>query len=608
MPANLTIITGNPEGSSWSQVHEVREKVESPNRGNLIICLSVSVADEVTRVSLGKEILQRIEEEYFGNNTLTLYNSLKATLEVIQRQYKDHQISVVAVSVFEGVVFAAAVGFAKVEIYRDRVLSKILESGDSTVVVSGHSKEGDVLIIGTKAYFEMFDESEIKKALDTGVEEAVESLTPLLHMDSDTSSVAGAFVSFSSIGMEGMAISTKIPEQESVPREVKRKRFRDRFSKKSLYISKTLDLPPEDTKRKKVVVSVGILLILLLTVSIIFGSRKKSESETLASYESRLVEAQRNLDAAQELLGVSPERAREEFINSRKVMEELVAEGVVDERLDSLKSDIDFAEGKILGVYEITPKLFLDLGLLSEGFSGEDMAVSNDNLYVLDADGEKIVESTFGSKKSEVVAGPAVVNNAREVGAYSGRVFAETDKGIEEVVGSRELVIEDLPNEIIFDVYAGNIYVLDSGGSQITRYPGLGTGFGTGKSWLKEDSESDLSKVISMSIDGNIWLLNNEGKIFKFSLGNQVNFSAKGVAPSLTSPKEIYTNEEMENIYILDPTNSRIVAIDKEGIFVAQYSDSLIGSAIDFGVSEEEKKVVLLTGDKLYEIELRHLE
>ena len=103
-------------------------------------------------------------------------------------------------------------------------------------------------------------------------------------------------------------------------------------------------------------------------------------------------------------------------------------------------------------------------------------------------------------------------------------------------------------------------------------------------------------------------MISGGGKIERFSLGNKINFNVSGLYPELVSAKAIYSNEELKYLYILDPEKRRVVVLTKEGEYKAQYYSEEIGNAIDFSVSEENKKIIILTGEKLYSIEIKHLE
>lgn len=614
MTNTLIAITGNSEGGFWSQVHEIFPKIDIPQKGKLFIVLSL-LAPEAGRVNTGREILQNIEDTYYKDDGNSPYISLTQTLQRIGTNY-IHPISIAVVAIVDNAVYISAYGGGEVGIYRNNSFSKILSSGDSVVSASGYSKQDDIVVLGTQKFFQIYSDLTVKSALDNGPQKAVEMMTPQLHANGDTSGAAGAFVSFVTKTEKTLEELDYGIDEIEVEKGSSDKRlftkFRDKFSMDkfattSLKINSNPDLPTE-SKGKKTAVSVGLILIVLLLVSIFFGARKKNETDRLAMYEPRLEEAQRNFKEAKELVSVSPERSREHFLESQRIVNELIQEGVVDEKLESLVQEVESSKGKILGIYEVTPDLFLDLNLMSDGFVGHDMSVSGDLLYVLDRESEKLIESTFSSKKSEVVAGPAVINEPNSIISYGSRYFTVANDGVFDIDADGERVIDDNFDNKITQAYAGNVYSLDRGETEVTRYPGVGSGFGDGKNWLKENIEVDLSRVVSMTIDGNIWMLDSTGEIFKFTLGNEQNFRTSGIAPTLSSPRELFTGDEVEDIYILDPNNKRVVAIDKEGEFLAQYSSELLTDAKDFGVSEEEKLLVFLLNDKLYGFSLGHLE
>ena len=80
-------------------------------------------------------------------------------------------------------------------------------------------------------------------------------------------------------------------------------------------------------------------------------------------------------------------------------------------------------------------------------------------------------------------------------------------------------------------------------------------------------------------------------------------YSGRGTAESVSieAAGETY-------IYLLEPDAQRIVVIDKEGSYIAQYKSEQAEHAFSLAVSEKEKKIILLTGNKLYSIELEHLQ
>ncbi|MCH7641493.1 hypothetical protein IID22_04825, partial [Patescibacteria group bacterium] len=488
------------------------------------------------------------------------------------------------------------------------------------VIASGYPKEEDILILGTRAFSNTFPTGVLKAALDgKDVGKAAEVLAVTVHSDKGNASLGAVFIKFEEKKLPATSdfvkLSAKKPGlftqkykgilaglEDSLSKRI------SKLPKKKIYI-KGEDVEAKSGQRKRLAASIGVILLTLLVISILFGVRQKDKTEEIARYEPTLTQAQHEFEEAVSLYSLDEKRARELISLSKIKVELLLAEGVEDQRLFDLKDSIDQNQGKILGEYTQTADLFIDLALLSDGFSASLMQTTGDRLFVLDREGEKIVRVSIDSKKSEVIAGPDQIDNPRGFAAYSDRAYVVEDDGVFEVGEEKtEVIKDDFPREILASAYAANVYVLDKEESIIWRYTAGESGFSSGRNWFAEGVEPNLSKTISWAIDGTIWLLDERGEIFKYSLGNRQNFSVSGVLPELISPKSIYTNEEIESLYILDSDEGRVVVLTKTGEFKAQYKSEQIKEAIDLSVSEKEGKIILLTGDKLYSLEIKHLE
>ena len=82
---------------------------------------------------------------------------------------------------------------------------------------------------------------------------------------------------------------------------------------------------------------------------------------------------------------------------------------------------------------------------------------------------------------------------------------------------------------------------------------------------------------------------------------------AENRIPCEGEAKYIYTNEETASVYLVFPERKSIVVLTKEGEYQAEYISDKISEVKGFVVSEKDKKIILLTGDKLYSIDLKHL-
>ena len=624
-------ITGTPDESGWAQVHEF--KPEEPGlinlRGSLFAVISTKGGGTsgVESVAFGRNLITKIHDTYFGNTTASAFSALTDAVEKGKSESRNFEgeVEIAAVSLVGQVVYSAAYGGAEVAILRKDSFAKILESKSEKVIsASGYPKEGDILIVGTSGFLEIFSVGSLKKAfLQSDLKGATDGIVTALHSGNDKGSLGVFFLKFEpessdssqaalQPAKEPASATSKIPSRTKLSASIGA--LSDSFSSKltkklperKIYIKGQEE--EKDAGRKKIAVTVGIILLVLLLVSIGFGIRQNRISKEKGRYETRLSSAQHEFDEAQSLLGLDPKRDRELFVESSTKVNEMLAEGISDSELDGLKVKLDEQQGAILGEYTQETDLFVDLALLTDGFSGDDLAASEGSLYVLDKNGKKIVRVELDTKKSVVFAGPDQVDDANLVAGYSDFAYTLNPDGIWEVGEDKKQLFEGTWGEgAMLYAYAGNLYLLNKDDSSINRYAAIPDGFADGQSWLIEDLDPDFSKVISWTIDGSIWLLDDGGRILKFSLGNQQNFKIKGVIPQMLNPKEIYTNEEQEYLYVLDPDESRIVVISKEGDYKAQYKSEKIKEAKDLTVSESEGKIILLTGDKLQSLEIEHL-
>jgi ABC-type uncharacterized transport system permease subunit len=108
-------------------------------------------------------------------------------------------------------------------------------------------------------------------------------------------------------------------------------------------------------------------------------------------------------------------------------------------------------------------------------------------------------------------------------------------------------------------------------------------------------------------MDGAVYVLYPNAKMLKYSLGSPQNFSISGVVPGIGNIDAIYADPDNQYIYLLDKAGKRVVVVDKKGNYKAQYTDDQIAGAKSLVASEAQKEIILLTGDKLLSIEIKHL-
>ncbi len=154
--------------------------------------------------------------------------------------------------------------------------------------------------------------------------------------------------------------------------------------------------------------------------------------------------------------------------------------------------------------------------------------------------------------------------------------------------------------------YNNRIYLLDKQNNQIYRYNIGQDGLTGGQPWLKE--KTDLADAVSISIDGYIYALKNNGQLLKYLKGQEQDFELGIIEPMLEHPDKLIVSPELKYIYILESINQRLAVFDKTGKFLLQYQCDQWTDLKDFTVNEAGKKIYFLNGTSVYEVEGTHFE
>jgi len=184
-------VIGTPNGFAWSQVHDFQVEGEKlAKRGRLLVVLSLGeIGGGVEALSAGREVLSRINEEYYGNLEGTPFGRIKETLEKLTQEVKNLQL--LAGVFYQGVGYFGILGGGKVVLKRNFRIQTILGENSQRdqektkapkiQVASGFVQEGDVFLLGSERFFEVVAEGTWRAILgEEEPEEMVEILAPIV--------------------------------------------------------------------------------------------------------------------------------------------------------------------------------------------------------------------------------------------------------------------------------------------------------------------------------------------------------------------------------------------------------------------------------------------
>ncbi|MCK4745081.1 hypothetical protein KAS41_03390 [Candidatus Parcubacteria bacterium] len=153
--------------------------------------------------------------------------------------------------------------------------------------------------------------------------------------------------------------------------------------------------------------------------------------------------------------------------------------------------------------------------------------------------------------------------------------------------------------------YGKRMYAVDIANSQIYKYSYTGDEFSAVQKWLKNDSVN-LNKAISIAVDGSIYVLNSDKTIFNFFKGEKQEFQFEN-NEILISANKIWTDADSNYLYILDAEGKKITVLNKKGELIIQYYSDEFNNLKDFIVNETDKKIHLLSNNKIFKINITHI-
>ncbi|MFA6193672.1 MAG: hypothetical protein WC726_02300 [Parcubacteria group bacterium] len=136
--------------------------------------------------------------------------------------------------------------------------------------------------------------------------------------------------------------------------------------------------------------------------------------------------------------------------------------------------------------------------------------------------------------------------------------------------------------------YLTYIYLLDPTANQVYRYPRAEGGFGEKQDWLK--AGNDIKDSVAFGINEDLFIATKNQTIpyFQGKKDDKINFENPNTPLVI---EKIFAAPGLENIYVLDNKNHRIVQYSKDGKIAAQYWNKSIAGIKGFTVDEKNKVI-----------------
>ncbi len=659
-------VSGNPAPGKLSLAFEFSPEAEEirTTRGKLFGALEIFDGGEEIDTALGKSAVDFLEETYFtnlaGSNLTALKEALGKAVEYVRERFHGGTVNInVALAVVWGeIVYLAIAGRGKVNLLRQGNLTTLLCDDKSEFVqgASGYAGDRDILVLQTDSFGQIVSGEQLKSLLtERDPAEAAEALVPLIHSEAAEGGGAGAAAvilqfKVAEVPSEEEMIRFTVPE-EMVPQQIiptalpvaesgvklaaQMTGIRQKIIGKTenflhTLFAKTPARRPvylisgyQKTSNKKAILLVlAVLVFLVLIIAVVQQLFIRQSINRSGLLKEGMARVEKKMDIGMSLKGLNDPLARSTLLEAKGDLTELAVRLYGKEWESSKNADLASVRllqekignniAEIARIYKVdSPTTFYDVSFLKDNAKISAAVLRDGRITAIDRDSGTVFQVDDKTKAGTLIAGDENFRGAKFVGVRADLVYIFADKGIYQINtlnNKKSLAISsDSQWQEIGDLatYAGNIYLLDKKAGQIWKYMATENGLSTVRNYLNTDIKPDFSQALSLAIDGSVYVLRADGNIVKYTQGQPDPLTLSGLDKPLSNPRKIIAADDLDKIYLWDAGNNRIVTFDQKGEYFSQYQFKNDFKPADFLVDEAAKKLFLLSGSKIYSVDLK---
>lgn len=569
-------LMGVGETDKWvqSRVAIPIDNDELEKQGGIVVLISKKEPDSVFLEEIVNKFQARVEK-----NQLDWLKQSKA--EWKEKISEDESLVVMVVlknEKNERVVYVTGLGVgANVNLERNGGQSKLWPVEGE--VVCGQIKAGDIIILETKDLV-----SDTWKDQASPFEEKVE--------------IVRAKVALSGDGDEAAAI---IRVNEVLKERVVEEVFKERGE---------IILKPKEDKKKKIAVFLGLIFLVLFTVSVGVGMWRRAVILEENEYISTVQPIKDALSEAEKIKGVNIVRARDLIIEAKTAMaaEKKYETGKKATEWFDLKTQVDKAWVDLSGEKQSELKMWLNLAVIKEGMKAEKISVYRNWLSVLDKNGKILVVVDLKDKTSKMVMGGEDLSGV----TLMDKNLVLTSKGIWQFVGETTAVFkpklvvsmnEELTGILKIKQYASNIYSLDA--TEVWKFPLAETGIGARRRYFGVGVTPSMAEVVDFEVDGDVFLITSKGKVNRFSKGQKVAFELRGLSEEFGETVKVLSNIKTDELLVWDKQKGEVVIFNREsGEYKRKLMNEQFKQVADMIVDEENGRLMLAKDGEILEVAL----
>ncbi len=370
-------------------------------------------------------------------------------------------------------------------------------------------------------------------------------------------------------------------------------------------------------RTSKIFAGLAVIFALALIVSLLLLQNKRAEDAEIQRASEILHDAQTKQTAAETaLIYDNRDQAHMLLADARRGADSLQAIGFYKEEVQELESKILNLDDRLQKVKRASVSSVAVVGDLSEILKDSkptSLVFVDDGLYTFNPSSNEVIKMETSGSISKVTAtaqgieylSKAVAHDADKTIIFATQgpgiaLFDTKDKELRKQniqFSSTQSTVESL------STFGSRLYIFDRAGNNIYSFTKTLRGFDIATPWIT-DKDFPMESVVSLSVDGSIYTLHTDGSVRELFKGEEVDFELETIEPTLAGATKIITTEELNNLYVLDTTNSRVVIFTKKGMLVQQLVLDVARELKDIAISSDEATLYALDDTRVLAIPL----
>lgn len=560
--------------------------------GDYYFVLSLTGPEDQVNLKLGHDTIAKIEE--LLGQTSNIHP--KELVESLSAQFENGvKLNLLAAKIAANKLTLAPYGQVYAKLFRQ---GKIIDL--SNKFITGPIHPGDLLVLSTAALPPTLDPNppvtEIRDSLLLDIEsKTVPNFTAILVRAGETEEIEESTED---------VIEPPAPESVINPSSPK--------NPINIFLRRPSSRSPDNDQGKvgpRRVLYFSLIAFVILISLIAFQLRSRALESRVNNINQLKQQVADGLSSAQKLQGLNDALARDNLLQTKTDFETKAAAdfGPDWKKEPALKSLDDSLISQIANVSHIYPvsslDTYYDFSLLKANSNIVSAELHQGEIVALDQTNGSLYSLNLANKGAAIITGGSDFKTSQTIDFSGDNIFSLTSVGIYQTNRSvspatNKLIIKPdtkWGNIKSLKTFGGNLYLLDPQNTMIWKYLATDLGFADLAPYLKTGLSLDFSKVQTFAIDGYIYIISKTGSLVRFAQGNPDDFNITGLDSPLSNSTAIYVSDETQNIYVLDNNGTRLVVMDKKGVYQAQYQLPSPANSQIILVSESAKKVFLIS-------------